>query len=201
MNLATGITELKARGADYLSDARATIILNAARNDFEDFWWGWPWLETSTTGTAPVTISDVRQILYVTDTTGRTLLEGRDARDLVGDTDAVLTTTGTATSWYLDGSATLRVYPANTSTTFTVRYVKFSAELTGTDTPAIPTRHHPLWIDLAMVRVYRDSDDLAAAEALRRQTQEDLRRLVAVYELRSGSNNRRQIIREGALDW
>jgi hypothetical protein len=150
MDLTAAQTELKARGGDYLSTARLTTFLNDAKNELEDFF-VWPWLETTTTGTAPLTISDLKHVLYVVDTTNQAELTGASAQYIVEDLDETITTTGTPDVWWLDGTTTLKVYPANTSASLSVRYVKFSPELSaGADTPLIPVRNHNLWIDLAL---------------------------------------------------
>jgi hypothetical protein len=107
VNLTQAIAELKARGFDYLSDARATIMLNNAKNAFEDEF-DWPWLETTTTGVAPLTISDLGAVLYVVDTTDGSELQGIDARDVV-DVDTNVSTAGVPTSWWLDGTVSLGV--------------------------------------------------------------------------------------------
>jgi hypothetical protein len=54
--LLDGRTELSARGYSRFvsaSPSRVTVWLNAAKNRFEDYPYDWPWLRTSTTGTAP----------------------------------------------------------------------------------------------------------------------------------------------------
>ena len=61
MNLGTARTELQARGFDYLSTARCNTFLNRALyilNEQES----WPFLETTVSGAAPLTISDLSLI-------------------------------------------------------------------------------------------------------------------------------------------
>ena len=201
MNLTSAITELQARGGSYLTSAggRPTIMLNDAKNELEDFY-PWPWLETTTTGTAPLTISDLKYVLYVVDTTNKVELRGVDAGWIISQEGTDIAQTGDPSYWYLDGLTSLKVFPANTSVSLSVRYVKYSAELTGSDTPGIPTRYHNLWIDLAMCRVYEDSDDFQAASALRAQTQKRLGQLVEEFEQRNRQNPMVQSIVSGALD-
>jgi hypothetical protein len=166
--LATAITEVQARGFDYLSSARVTQYLNMAMHavDEED---AWPWLETTTTGTAPLTITDLRAVLYVVDTTQRFPLTGMDVRDVV-DMDAIVGTVGTPAFYWLDGMTTLNVYPTNTTDSLSVRYLKYETDLSaGTDTPVIPGRWHGLWIDRAVIECYKDSDNFEQA-ALLKQT-------------------------------
>jgi hypothetical protein len=174
-------------------------MLNDAKNIFEDFW-DWPWLEESITGSAPLTIADLKQILYVIDADQECLLEGTTALSVV--TNESLSDGGTQNPrmWYLDGEDTLSVYPANTTNDLQVRYYRFSPELSGTDTPLIPTRYHNLWVDLAMVNVYEDSDDAQAAAALRADCQQRLGQLVVHYETRNRQNQNTQQLTGGG-DW
>jgi hypothetical protein len=125
MDLTAAQTELKARGGDYLSTSRLTTFLNDAKNELEDFF-VWPWLETTTTGTAPLTISDLKASCMWSTRRNRCELTGASAQYIVEDLDETITTTGTPDVWWLDGTTTLKVYPANTSASLSVRYVKFS---------------------------------------------------------------------------
>jgi hypothetical protein len=164
MDLTAAQTELKARGFDYLSTTRLNYMLNLGKNALESLQ-PWPWLEATTTGTAPLTISDLRHVLYVVDTTNQVQLPGMDVRAVV-DLDPTLPS-GSPSWWWLDGSTTLRLAPTSTSASLSVRYVKWSPELSaGADTPLIPTREHPVWIDFAQVEAYKDSDNYQAAIAL-----------------------------------
>lgn len=200
MNLTAAITELKARGGSFLSDARCTIFLNDAKNDFEDYY-DWPWLEATATGTAPVTLTDLKNILYVTDYTRGTELQGVTARDIIAQAGPNIDLTGVPNYWWLNGAYILEVFPKNTTDTLKIRYTSFTAELSGTDTPAIPPRHHNIWIDLAMVRVYKDSDNLAAAERLEVTAYQRLAKLVEVFEYRNHQNALVQQVTSGSADW
>src|SRR4051812_22691136 len=112
MNLGEARTDLKARGFDELTDARANAYLNGARRDFDEFD-DWPWLKTTTTGTAPLAIADLRQVVYVADTTVRRQLRAVDVTDLL-PSDPALTTAGNPTNYWLD-NLTIRVWPLNTT--------------------------------------------------------------------------------------
>jgi hypothetical protein len=198
VNLGEAITALQDRGFDYLTSARATLMLNTAKNQFEDVA-PFPWNEATTTGTAPLTINDVKSVLYVTDMTNDVQLDGFDVRAIV-DGDASLDSTGTPQAWYLDGEMTLQVWPANTSASLSVRYVKFSPELEDSDDePLIPARYHGVWIDLAVVEAYKDSDNLQAAGALLADAQRRLGEIVAVYALRGHGEHQR--ITYASEDW
>lgn len=165
MNLGTARSELQSRGFDYLSTSRCTILLNRAKNALEDFY-PWPWLEATTTGTAPLTVSDLKQVLYVVDTTADRELVGFDRRT-VRDLDSKLDDTGTPEFWWLSGETSLKVWPLNTTDSLSVDYIKFSAELSAdSDTPLIPVRYHPVWVDFAVVEAYKDQDAYDKASAL-----------------------------------
>ena len=109
MNLDAARTELRARGFDYLSNTRTDYFLNAALTEIDDAF-PWPWLETTTTGTAPLTITDLKQPLYVIDTTNERELQSLEYRDLIiGDPN--LTETGAPAVWSLNGTTQIVVWP------------------------------------------------------------------------------------------
>ena len=119
-------------------------------------------------------------------------ITGMDYRQLAQDgTDLALT--GTPAHWYLtdttDDAVTLRVWPVAQGS-LDVTYVKASSELaSNTDVPAIPTRYHPIWIDLAVVSAYKDSDNFSAANMLMTDIQGRLQQLVERYETRNRQNS------------
>lgn len=201
MDLSAARTELKDRGFSFLTDARATIMLNNAKNALEDEF-QWPWLETTATGVAPLTISDLKYVLYVVDTTNRVPLTGVDAVDIT-DRDAIITTTGAPDSWWLDGATSLKVYPASTSVQLSVRYVKFSPELSGgSDTPLIPVRYHQVWIDYAVVEAYKDSDRYTEANGLLGHIRQyRLPQMVELYGLRNRQNPGYAPVTWASDDW
>lgn len=202
MNLTQAQAELTARGDPSGSTSRQLVWLNEAKNVFEDHY-AWPWLESTTTGTAPLTIADLKQILYVTDTTDKRILLPLDPREIVReDTGADVTMTGSPLFWWLDGTTTLKVWPVNATPTLSVRYVKFSPELaSGTDTPLIPVRHHNVWIDLAMVQAYKDNDDYQAATTLEQLAETRLQGLVNIYAGRNLQAPDFQTITDASCDW
>lgn len=200
MDLSAARDELRARGFDGLTDGRANGFLNAGKNALEDFA-PFPWLDASTTGTAPITISDLKAVLHVWNAGTNLSLEGADRRYLRDTYGPVLTTTGTACHWYLDGLTTLKVFPADTSTTFSVDYVKFSPELSADgDEPLFPERLHPIWLDLAVVEAYMDSDEPGQAQALQAKVDVRLAREVDVFFGRNLQNPERQTMVYGSLD-
>src|SRR5436309_35616 len=101
--LGTARTELFARGFDYLGTPRANTFLEEANQELNEMS-AWPWLEATTTGTGTVAVSDLRDVLYVLDTTNQNQLEPADIRDLVEIDANFQTTTGTPTNYYLDNN-------------------------------------------------------------------------------------------------
>jgi hypothetical protein len=200
VNLGQAITELQARGFSYLDPGRCTIMLNNAKNVFEDMR-DWPWLEAvATTGTAPLTISDFRSVQYVVDLTNQNELEGIDPRDVV-DLDTNVSTAGTPRFWWLDGLTTLRTYPVSTTAQISVRYSKYSPEMSASsDTPQIPVRYHPIWVDLAVVEAYKDDDRFNEAQSLMGLINLRLDEMTVLLA-RNEANPPSQVITGASFDW
>jgi hypothetical protein len=188
--------ELSDRGFDYLSASRQNLMLNRALVDFEDAY-DWPWLRKTATGAAPLTIADLKHVRKVQDSTGQEYM-GLDE-----SADVDLTETGTPGGWWIDdtsGSPVVTAYPVG-AVTFTVYYVASSAPLSSdTASPLIPSAYHPLWVDFAVIRAYQDSDNFAAANALRQSAMTDLQQVIERYETRNRQNSRHMLIRAGSLD-
>lgn len=201
MDLAGAQAELAARGFDYLSSGRMTLMLNNAKNTFEDAW-PFPWLWKTVTATAPLTIADLKYIAIVKDDANQELL-GIDLRMLEQDsTDLDLP--GTPVYWWLQGGSDpetiLHVWPVAT-TTLNVTYVAESDELAlATDTPLIPGRYHTTWIDLAVISAYQDSDNFQAASALRADVTARLNQIIERYETRNRQNSGYIAVRSPSLD-
>lgn len=156
-------TEFYARGFTWLNDGgagqtRVKRWLNESYHELceED---SWPFLETNTSGAAPLAIADLRQILDVYDATNEIQLLPIDRRQLrYYETD--ISTTGTSEVWYLE-NVTIKVFPVST-VTLTVRYLKVPVDLAASnDIPIIPVRYQDLIVDLAVIRAYRDRDNEA----------------------------------------
>ena len=64
MNLGEARGALASRGFDYLSGGAMNLMLNRARNDFEDHW-EWPWLRATATGPAPLDLADLKYVKRV----------------------------------------------------------------------------------------------------------------------------------------
>lgn len=140
-------TELLAQGFDFLSSSRANQIINDAYQELcnAEFW---PFLETSASGAAPLTISDLRSVDSVIDTVQHKELEYSTKRDL-RRRFVDLTTTGAPGFYYIDAGSIVRTYPVGG--TLTVDYVKVPAELDDdADEPVVPERYHRLILDIAV---------------------------------------------------
>lgn len=197
MNLGEARTEFGDRGFDgVLSSARMNFYLNRALTDFGDYY-AWPWLRKTATGAAPLTISDLKYVRSVYDSTGNEMF-GLDVNE-----DVDLTTTGSPSYWWIDdtsGSAVITAYPVGT-VTLRVSYVAEAPLLSAdSDVPLMPVRYHMTWIDLAVMRAYRDSDNFAAASALQQVVNADLERLIERYETRNRMNAGHILIRAGSED-
>jgi len=180
VNLAQARDALASRGFDYLKVPAMDLMLNRARNDFEDYW-PWPWLDATKAGVTPLDIADLKLVRRVANAAGHPLWETPDT--------AAMTTTGPALYWYLqDGVAehvNVCVLPA-TGEVITVDYTRQSPELVAPDAePLIPPRYHSMWIDWTVVQAYKDSDNFAAAQALQGDINARMQLLVERYETRN----------------
>jgi hypothetical protein len=178
MNFATLVDEFKQRGFDYLADTRANRYVNQSYKSICNRA-PWPFLLTTTTGTAPLTISDLRAVLSVIDTTTGLKLHHMDRRHLT-EISTDLTTTGNPTYWYQESRTVLSVYPANTTDTLSVHYLKVPTTLTGTDAHIIPDEFEDLIIDGAAIKAYKDNDELDSAASLAQFYNEGLREMIDV---------------------
>lgn len=149
-------TALKAavsgRGFARLSASDLQQVVNDAVHELDTMEPRWPYLFVTTTGTAPLTISDLGDVTTVLNTTldiPVTYADYEDMTAFVGE----LTRTGTdPTYWYFTpGSTTsLSTYPVTTRT-LQVAYYKSSPDLSaGGDTPLAPARWHHLIVDMAV---------------------------------------------------
>lgn len=162
MNFSELKQEIQDRGFDFLSDARLGTFVNRAYQRVNESR-PWPYLETSLTSqNAPITFTDLRQVLYVIDTTNKHVLRGEDQR-IIRQFDPDLEVSGNPEFYYLEGDV-MKVWPPNASTNLDIRYVKVPTDLTGTDEPVFPSRFHYMIVEGALVIAYRDTDNLEAAE-------------------------------------
>jgi hypothetical protein len=160
LTLAELRTEFFARGFDYLTTTRANTFLQAAQDEICEMH-PWPFLESTAIGTSPLTISDLRQVLSVVDTTNDVELWGIDRREIV-TADPSVNDSGPPTQFYLD-SDTVIAWPGD-AVSLAVRYLKVANELSDDDDePDTPSRYDEILIDGAVIRAYKDSDNMEAA--------------------------------------
>ena len=167
--------EVKARGFDYLSSTRLDYFINRAYNSIAGRA-NWPFLQATASGTSPLTISDLRQVLSVKGNTVG-MIRGEDARNVL-ERDPNLEVVGTPERWTLPGENTVTLWPASASETITVRYLKVPASLSAsTDTPIIPARFHYALVDGAVLFALRDDDEHGQAMELRASWEADIREM------------------------
>lgn len=167
MNFTELKAELAARGFDYLSDTRLGRYIGIGYSEAcaQALW---PFLAASQSGTMPMTITDlgtVESVEYAAE--GRKLVP--IDRRILTDEYPGLSDVGTALWYYLSTAGQVAVYPAQASGSFTVRYYKRPATLTGTDTPVIPTEWHYVIVDYAAAKAYSDNGDVDQALAARQE--------------------------------
>lgn len=183
MNLAEAQQAVIDRGFDYLDSGRLKLMLNTAKDEFEDMW-EWPWLQAIYTGSTPIAFDDLKLILTVTATATQRELLGLDLRQVgIGYSD--LANPGTPEYWWMEGADRMHAYPGD-GATLTVHYVRESLALVAPDdVPLIPQRYHGLWIDLAVCEAYKDSDNFMASQALRGDVTMRMQDVIARYETRN----------------
>lgn len=152
--------EVAARGYQYVTEERLNGWIKQA------YEWvcaqePWPFLETETTGAAPLTLSDLSQVLFVGHENN--ILRGTDLRD-IRDLDPSLTAPGDPSRWYLDGN-TIKVWPNGTPTIY-VRYIRKPPAYTDVDEPLIPSAYQEVLIDGAVMRGLKDNDEYEQAAGL-----------------------------------
>lgn len=163
MTKAEIVQEVIDRGYNYVGQGRIGTFVQrsyrtvcAARS--------WPFLIETTSGTAPLSLPDLREVFSVKDTTNEAQPRGVRREWLVAHSPN-LTDTGTPQFWYLDDEA-LKLYPVDEAVELEVRYKKRPALLADSDTPLIPEEWQYLIVDLAVAHCLRDDDEYEEARAL-----------------------------------
>lgn len=192
-------TEMQARGFDYLSSTRCNTYLNLAYQSDLCEESDWPFLRTSTTGTAPITITDLRTVKYVQDTTNSVKLRHLGEQHI---TDAdLLTTTGNPECYYATSETTLDVYPANTTATLKVVYYKTPPELDDdSDTILVPARWRYAIVEKACAYAYADSDNEAGFQAAEARYNRFVQRMREAYQLQHDRPDYISVL-SGSDDW
>lgn len=194
--LKTAVTD---RGFEYLSAARVGQFVNDAIHEINDLE-PWLYLQASTTGTSPVTISDLGRIESVVDVSNRNPLGFMDRRD-VTDYHADLTDTSSVPDYYfVTGGTVVNTYPVST-VTLTIRYTKVGTALSNTtDTPDMPDRFRPAIIEYAVAQAFRDASNWEAAAQARAAGDQIVRRMVEWNTLSQGMGTSQRIT-GASEDW
>lgn len=194
-------TEVFARGFAPLNDsgaglARVARWVNDSAHEIDDLEL-WDYRRASTTGTAPLSISDLGVIGAVVDGGNLNALVPTSIHDLEGQFGD-LATTGTATYYYLNNGA-ITVYPVS-SNTLTVKYFKVAPDMSAnSDTPLMPDRFRMAIVERAVAKAYLDNDDPEMAAVCLAESDRIVDRMRAVYTLQLGGQS--QTIYGFALDW
>ena len=190
MDFSTLRTEFFAAGFSDLNDAssglvRAKRFINEAYRSISERY-PFPWLYKDASGTAPLTISDARQVLTVLDSTNDNVLVPIDRRTLQ-EQSPDLPDTGTPSYWFWDSDTSLAVYPASTSITLKVRYVKNPADLSADgDLPLVPAQYQQAIVDLAVAKAHRNLANYEAAQWHEQAAEQLIQQLVIAYGTRQG---------------
>lgn len=198
-------TALKAavasRGFARLSASDQQQVVNDAVHELDSMEPRWPYLFTTTAGTAPLTIADLGDVTTVLNTVTDTRVDYADYEDMSAFAGE-LTRTGTdPVYWYFTpGSTTsLSTYPVTTRT-LQVAYYKFTSDLSaGGDTPLAPARWHHLIADMA-VRNAHALKGLDVPSSLDAQISRKTARMVTDLFYRQAQGPA-QVLAMGTDDW
>lgn len=150
----------------------------------------WPFLETSTSGASPLTISDLGDVVSVTDVDGVSLdpIQYDPLRRIV---NGPLTLTGSAGFYYLTGGTVVNTYPVP-SDSISVRYRKVPTDLSAAgDLPLVPDKYRDI---IALGALRRAAIDNQAWEAANGYRQEWDARLLDMVSAECPPPRRQQII-------
>ena len=195
MNFTELRQELFARGSNYLEEdaagvARADRWLNQAYQDILSLQ-AWPFLWASALAEPPsytVSVPDLRKIRFVTDTDGaepgypgRPLARG--SMDALVNEGADLSTQGTPEVYWVQQGNLVVPYPIGGI--IRVDYIKRVPPMSGMDTPIFDSQYHDLIVDKAMVKVYKDSDNMEQAAAVKEEYNEGAASMAEDYMVES----------------
>lgn len=104
----------------------------------------WPFLETTSAGTAPLTLSSLSHVISVLDTTNTIELTKSSYADLIS-VYPDLTISVYPVYWYQSGAATIAAAPSGQTVSLSVRYTPVPSDLSNaSDSPSIPAAYHDL---------------------------------------------------------
>lgn len=195
MNFTELKQELFARGANYLEEsseevARAERWLNQSYQEILSLQ-SWPFLQAVATGAADggtVSVPDLRKIRFVTDIEGVPAgIPGRPLdraiiENLIAD-GLDLGRTGVPEVYYVMAGNLVVPYPVGGI--IRVDYIKRVSPMSGTDVPLFDAQYHDLIVDRAMVKVYKDSDNMEQAAAVKEEYNEGASSMAEDYMVES----------------
>lgn len=157
--------EIVALGAQAIAngpngEARLNRWIQQAIREICDFK-PWPFLYATKEGAAPLAIADLGHVIGVVDVDRRNSLDPATLNELL-EANPRLDAVGGAEVWYIDDGTKIKVYPSSSST-FKVHYRKVPVELEDEEVPIVPEDYHELIVTRVMVKVYKATDNFAAA--------------------------------------
>lgn len=195
MNFTELIDELMARGADYLDEdatsrARAERWINVAYREILNLH-VWPFLQASLTGAdgaGLVNVPDLRRLIIVSDVRGLSGLTpgsklDRTTLEDLARVDEDIALTGTPDRYYVLNGTQVTSFPLGG--TIRADYIRRVPPMSGTDAPLFDEAYHDIIVDRAFIKVYKDSDNFEAAQALKIEYDEAVRAMAEDYQLES----------------
>lgn len=168
MNFTALQAALADRGWNRLTATQLGQYINDGKGELDAQEPRWPYLLTTTTGTAPLVTADQLEISAVINTTTNgpvAYIHYEDLANRYGDLTAASTD---PEFWYFTPGSTTSIstFPV-TSRTLKVVYWKVSPDLAaGSDTPLSPSRWHFLIVDLADRNAHKIKGDYEGAQSL-----------------------------------
>ena len=155
----------------------------------------WPFLMATKEGVAPLTVADLAHVEVFADVTNDNQIQPATLSQLaMGDPD--LAGVGDARYWYTEDGKTLKVYPANTSATFRVHYRRVPPAITDEEAPIIPADYHDVIVDGVRIKVYKATDNFAAAAEILKDYERRLEGMAHAL-LHTGYDQARRLTRTG----
>ncbi len=125
----------------------------------------WPFLMVTKEGKAPLEVVDLAHVEAFVDATNDNVLSPSDVGVLVLR-DPDLSSSGIAEVWYTEDGRTLKVFPSSDTATFKVHYRRTPPALTDLEEPIIPADYHDIIVDGVRIKVYKATDNFAAASEI-----------------------------------
>lgn len=190
-----------AGGFDHLNDAgaglaRAKRYLNAAYKRDIVKHANWPFRETTSTGSAPLTVgATLGPVASVFDTTRNVKLHPVDRRTL-NASYSDLSIAGSA-QWYYLQAGVIKTYPVGGTLTVVHWQVPVDLSANG-DTPIVPADYHELIVIGALRRAHMDAQNFDAAQAYKTELLEGLQTMES--ELLQDQYDESELVLDGDVE-